>query len=316
MTPPVPGAGPSPLWGRTFLHPALDYLLIGGGLSLVATGFVFARPSAPESVGPLALAWVLLVSNMAHFASSTVRLYTRPGATRTWPVLTQAVPLLSLALLTLCIARPEGLGLQLQKLYLTWSPYHYRPRPTAWPYVQPAIRLSPLAPRPAPVASRRRAAVPVGLPERTPVRLGWLLPAEARGGAAPDLLELALDGIRLLALAGPVVLALKIGLGRRDGAPMPLIAPLLLISNGVWWFVLPELHPFIWATVFHGIQYLAIVLVFHVREQLALPGNQRGALYHGLRFYALSLLLGYALFRVLPQGYCGWASARWRACCW
>ena len=84
---------------------------------------------------------------------------------------------------------------------------------------------------------------------------------------------------------------------------MPLIGPLLMFSNGIWWLVLLPLDAFVWATVFHGIQYLVIVLVFHVRDQMELPGNRHGRLYHALRFYGLSLLLGFALFQILPQGY-------------
>jgi hypothetical protein len=40
-----------------------------------------------------------------------------------------------------------------------------------------------------------------------------------------------------------------------------------------------------------------------VRDQLARPGNRRGALFHVLGFYGASALLGYALFSCLPQAY-------------
>ena len=295
---------PGPLWGRTFLHPALDYALIGGGLSLVATAVLYALPAASASVGTLELAWVLLVTNMAHFASSTVRLYTRPGATTTWPFLTLAVPLLCFVALALCIARPDGLGLQLQRLYLSWSPFHYAAQTygLALMYsLRSGCRLG--------VTDRRLLRGAALLPfvwvflKARDFGLGWLLPAEARAALPPEAFALGLEALRILAFAGPVAITLKLWLGPREGAPLPLIAPLLLFANGVWWFVLPELSAFVWATVFHGVQYLAIVLVFHVREQLALPANRHGPLYHTLRFYGLSLLLGYALFQILPQGY-------------
>ena len=84
---------------------------------------------------------------------------------------------------------------------------------------------------------------------------------------------------------------------------MPLISILALVSNGVWWFVLSSLDAFVWATVFHGLQYLALVVIFHVRERASHPQNQRGTLYNGLWFYGASLLLGYGLFQCLPFGY-------------
>lgn len=301
---PARPAGLGALWGRTFLHPALDYLLIGGGLSLVATALLAGAPRSAALVDPLALAWLLLASNMAHFASSTVRLYTRPGATRTWPVLTLALPLMTLGVLSLCIARPDGLGVQLQKLYVTWSPYHYAAQAYGLAVMytlRSGCRLSQ--------ADRRWLRGASLLPffwvflEARDFGLGWLLPPEARAALPSSLLAGVGDVLGFLAFAAPIALFLK--LRRGGGAQMPLIAPLILLANGVWWFVLPGLHAFVWATIFHGIQYLAIVLVFHVRERMALPENRHGRLYHALSFYGLSLVLGYALFRILPQAYMG-----------
>ena len=55
--------------------------------------------------------------------------------------------------------------------------------------------------------------------------------------------------------------------------------------------------------VFHAVQYLAIVIVFHVKDQMALPGNRHRPLYHVLKFYGASLVLAYLLFSCLPQAY-------------
>jgi hypothetical protein len=294
--------GGSSLWGRTFLHPALDYLAIGGGLSLVATAVLYWVPRSPSLVDPLILAWVLLASNMAHFASSTVRLYTKPGAYRSWPFLTMIVPLLTLGALTLCIAYPGGLGAQLQSLYLTWSPFHYAAQAYGLAVMysmRSGCRLE---------AHDRRflysaSLLPFAWAFLTARHSGmrWLLPEPALEALSGPAFDVALQVLRVSAFAAPIAIYLRL---RRDrGAPMPAIAPLLLIANGVWWFVLPELQAFVWATIFHGLQYVAIVLVFHVREQMQLPGNRHGRLYHALRFYGLSLLLGYALFRLLPQAY-------------
>ena len=115
--------------GRCFVHPAFDYLLIGGGLSLLVTLFVFA--AGLQFVNESRLVWILLLVNSAHFASSTVRLYMKPGAVGDWPILTLVFPLVALAMVTLCIYAPTTLGSHLQALYLTWSPYHYAAQASA-----------------------------------------------------------------------------------------------------------------------------------------------------------------------------------------
>jgi hypothetical protein len=76
-----------------------------------------------------------------------------------------------------------------------------------------------------------------------------------------------------------------------------------LLVNGFWWFALPATQGFLWATFFHGIQYLAIVLIFHVKERLARPDNQHGLVYHVAWFYGACMLLAYGLFNCLPQAY-------------
>jgi len=65
--------------GRFFVHPIVDYSLIGGGLSLV-----FAVAMATMALDLTLNGWLatlIIVANGAHFAASTVRLYTRPGVT-------------------------------------------------------------------------------------------------------------------------------------------------------------------------------------------------------------------------------------------
>jgi hypothetical protein len=89
---------------------------------------------------------------------------------------------------------------------------------------------------------------------------------------------------------------------RRSEVGFPLISLLVIASNGVWWIVLTYLDAFLWATVFHGLQYLAIVTIFHVRDHAGGPRG-RGWLGLTLRFYLACLVLGYALFNVWPYAY-------------
>jgi hypothetical protein len=92
-------------------------------------------------------------------------------------------------------------------------------------------------------------------------------------------------------------------LARSSTGPMPLISLLIVLSNAVWWFVLTPINAFLLATVFHGIQYLAIVIIFHVRDQQAREDNKHGPLWHVMTFYGACFVLGYGLFHVAPQAF-------------
>lgn len=99
----------------------------------------------------------------------------------------------------------------------------------------------------------------------------------------------------------PVVWYGRLALQKRE-AP-PAISLLIVVANGLWWITLNYLQAFYIATVFHGLQYLSIVTIFHVRDQAREPGNRRGWLSHALGFYGACLLLAYLLFLALPFGY-------------
>ena len=90
--------------GRTFLHPALDYLLIGGGLSL-SVGLLLPSTNElySESAMLQALPWCILAFNSAHFAASTVRLYSKPGAFEELPTYTLLLPIVAVVVLTLAV---------------------------------------------------------------------------------------------------------------------------------------------------------------------------------------------------------------------
>jgi hypothetical protein len=175
-----------------------------------------------------------------------------------------------------------------------------------------------------------RSGFELGLAEKRLVRITSLLPflyaffdghqsgfswlhSSSVLSTRPSLLVDASSLARLLGFAtllAPLAVLGVLGLRRRG---LPLISLLVLVSNGVWWVTLRYLDAFMWATIFHGLQYLAITLIFHVREQRALPGNRHGWLYHGLRFYGLCVVMGYVLFKVWPSAYVamgfGWAES-------
>ena len=312
--PPAPSTAPrsAGFTGRTFVGPVFDYLWIGAGASVPVLALVLFGQSLP-GIGPLAggmarladsalLPFVVLLLSSTHFAASTVRLYTKPDAVASLPFVTLVLPALFLALLSFCVLVSDTLGRHLQALYLTWSPYHYAAQGYGLAVMycyrsgcaidgrsKKLLRALALAPF---------VAVFLTMPG---VGLSWLLP-ESVLAAAP--VRAALAGVApvlaVIAVAGP--LALFAAFARR-AAPMPVIAPLMLIVNALWWLALPPLQAFIWATFFHGIQYLAIVVIFHVREREGRAGGRRGALAEGALFYAACLALGYALCNCLPQAY-------------
>lgn len=63
--------------------------------------------------------YFILLSNSAHFAASTVRLYTKPNAHQTMPIVKMVLPMVALGLVTLCMFRADTLGSNLRALYFT-----------------------------------------------------------------------------------------------------------------------------------------------------------------------------------------------------
>jgi hypothetical protein len=301
------------LLGRTFVHPWFDYLVIGGGLSLLVAGLV-SWPAARSSAGAgqdlsihARFAWiplVILLSNSTHFASSTVRLYSKPGTFKALPFLTMGFPLVCLLVTSLCMFFPGQLGTQLNSLYLTWSPYHY------------AAQAYGLA-----VMYSYRSGCILGTGDKRLLRwisllpfffmcvggegvgFYWLLPDSWMAHPGVDAVIMFLKGwvFPVLIFGMPVALFVKVWMNEKR--PLPLISVLVLITNGCWFITFNYLQAFTLATIFHGIQYLAIVLIFHVRDQKHRPENRHGTLYHVVWFYGVSLLLGYGLFHCLPWAY-------------
>jgi hypothetical protein len=291
------------LLGRSFVHPLFDYLLIGGGLSLVASAIAITYPQYTTVVGLTALAYTILLCNSAHFAASTVRLYSKPGAFQTWPFLTMSLPIVTLIVLAVCLALPEAVGPHALGLTLTWSAYHYAAQ---------AYGLSVLyAYRSGCQLSNADKHLLWGvslLPfiyvvcGGVGLGLDWLVPASVLTAKPIDTTLRTVSWVLPYIGFGAIAALLLKTWGSKSG-PVPLISLLVLVANGVWWFILDPLGAFTVATVFHGLQYLAIVMIFHVKEQIAQPENQRGVAYHVLWFYGASLLLGYALFNCLPWGF-------------
>jgi hypothetical protein len=293
--------------GRTFVSPVFDYALIGGGLSLLVTLIVWRLQTMTGSSGGLIPAdiipVVLLVCSFPHFAASTVRLYTKPDAFREFRFLTQGLPLVTIGALTLSVAFAPVLGRQLQVLYLTWSPYHYAAQAygLALMYCYRSgcrvdegdrwlLRFACLTP------------FVYALLHSRGIGIEWILPGTLLANpVVAQVRAVAVGATQVLAFFLPFVWFLRLMF--RGNAAAPLISLVVVIANGVWWIFLTYLDAFAWAAIFHGLQYLAIAGIFHVKDQEARASNRQRWVFHAVSFYAASLVLGYFLFEVWPFAY-------------
>jgi hypothetical protein len=288
--------------GRAFVSPAFDLLFIAGGLSLVFG--VLAYGAGLRVTGEANLAIVLLFANFAHFAASTVRLYTKRGAVAELPrALTLWLPVAMLALFTAVLLWAGWLVRYVFAVFVIWSPYHYSAQAFGLA-VMYAIRsgcgLSDLQRR----ALWLACLVPFFWSLLRPdAGVAWMLQGLGLHSAPPfESLRWGLSGLlSVAALLTPVVVIARLRM--RDGLALPVISVLTIMTNAIWWTLFEYVHAMWWAAIFHGVQYLAIVTVFHVRERVARPANPYGPVYHATVFYGACVVLAYALFVLWPDGY-------------
>jgi hypothetical protein len=285
--------------GRPFVHPLFDLLVIGGGLSLLFVALL--RVAGPLALSQSALWTIILLVNSAHFAASTVRLYTKEGSFRDMPFVTMGLPLATLMVLGAALAYPGAIGRHLMALYFTWSPYHYAAQAYGLAVMYTYRSGSSLS-----MADKRVLRAACLLPfayaflAARGAGLEWLMPAAALpvGGWGASR-ALAMTVLGALAFAAPVALfARGVATGR---ARLPVISLVAMVANVAWWVTLTYWDAFVWATIFHGLQYLAIALVFHVKDRQRLDAMPRPWWHHALAFYAACLALGYVLFQVWPH---------------
>jgi len=278
--------------GRAFVHPAFDLMVIGGGLSLCALAWMKLTGSRVPS--PEAAALLAFLVNSPHFAASTVRLYTKPNAFRDLPFVTKVLPLAMLVVLGIGLALPATVGTQLVALYFTWSPFHY------------AAQTYGLA-----LMYSYRSGVQLSDRDKKLIRVACLLPfifafLDTRGVllGGPSVahgLALVIVVLRPACLVAPILLFLAGTVGR--GPRLPVISILTIVANAFWWTTLRYMDAFVWATIFHGLQYLAILTIVHVKERMKRPDNHAPAWRLATGFYARCLGLGYLLFQVWPHAF-------------
>lgn len=294
------------LRGRCFVSLPFDYLLIGGGLSLLTMLFLRVAGFSFDPDGSLLVvpAAFILLSNSSHFASSTVRLYTKPASKQDYPFLTMVFPLVILLVLTFSLIFAVDVGKHLNAIYFTWSPYHYAAQAYGLAVMyshRSGVSLTPSQKR----VIRMTCMIPFfyAFARGANSGLGWIVPDSVyqEYPIAQTLRHGIVQVLAILALVTPALAYLWLLYHQKARAP--LITFLIIFSNSMWWIVFALYDAFIWATVFHGLQYLAIVTIFHLKDQMELPENTRGRLYHIGKFYGLSLLLGYGLFNICPYAW-------------
>lgn len=291
--------------GNAFFSPLTDALFICGGFSLPLLLWVSLAPRVEDGDVSARLA-LFAFANFAHFAASTVRLYTKPGTVSSHPFVAWGLPVVFLAAVTAALCWPDGVGRNLTALYLSWSPYHYAAQAYGLALIychRSSIMLS---------TGEKRALwwicmlpfirVMVNLEDNSITQtmgvwgLGWLLPDTLRHSEAlSQTLKAAVAMLAPAALAAPLVFAVW----RRTR--LPALALLLVYFNALWLTAFSHLDAATLVSVGHSIQYLCIVTYAHTSEcaRRARP-HERSPAYQAVSFYALSVVAGFFLFIVLP----------------
>lgn len=303
--------------GRTFVHPVFDLFVIGGLLTLpIALFATLAAGSTAAFIG-LASPVIFLLCNQAHFAASTVRLYTKPHSFEELPFLTMGFPLVTFAVVAGFVALAGQIGHHFQALYLTWSPYHYAAQTfglaTMYSYrsgchldrrewwVLRAVCLLPFL-------QSLLAGAPLGH------GLGWLVPYGTLAATETrfHIMQSTLTSLNWMSFGAPLALFAWIAYrsrastfgthgGERPG--LPLLAVVLMLSNATWWVLLSYWDAVVWGAILHGLQYLGIMAIFHSEDQVRRPGNRHGRGYHVLVLLVACAALGYGLFQCWPRAY-------------
>jgi hypothetical protein len=295
----------SSLIGRTFGNPLVDYLFVGGGITFPVFAVLYLFPKLNPVHGEIPYG-VFIAINGAHFAASTVRLYTKPGARQEFPILSWGFPIVCLGLVGLGLYSPR-VGGHIKALYFTWSPFHY------------AAQTYGLA-----VMYAMRSGARLDAGEKSQIWWVCLVPflyaffTANIGGLRWFISRQTVESIPLLTgsyqaivwLLMMAVFLLPISLfwqlRRMRGKKVPLIVLLMQITNGLWWLGSDYLDAWFFTAVFHSIQYLIIVTDRHVADYVpreASGDRSRAAILHGTAFYGFSLLVGYVLFLIVPGAY-------------
>ena len=262
----------------SFFSPSLDALFLCGGFSLplFALG---ATLFAPWKIDFTTRFVIFALANYAHFASSTVRFYTKPGTKTRHPFVAWGLPLVFLVAIVLSIYAPDAVGRNVTALFLSWSPYHYAAQAYGlsllychrsgigltgrekqvlwWICMLPFIRAM-LQPRDNSIVDVMGVS-----------GVGWLFPAAFQTPLVAGFLDV------VVTVLGPVVFVLPLAFAVVGRTRLPNLALLLVLCNALWMVAFSRFDAAMLATVGHSIQYLCIVAYVHGKDALAKAGPGR-----------------------------------------
>ena len=293
------------LLGRPLVHPVVDYSLVGGAITIPVFIAIYFFPGLTPTDGFLTLRSFLLI-NGSHFAASTLRLYTKPGARKEFPFLSWGFPVICLAAVGVGLYWPM-VGRNITALYFTWSPYHY------------AAQTYGLA-----LMYAGRSGARLDAREKTQIWWVCLLPflyafiTSPDGGlswfvsrqslAAIPTLWVAYRGLVVAITVATFLLPVSLfwQLYHMRGKNVPLISLVLQVTNGLWWLGTTYLNAWWWTAMFHSIQYLIVVVERHVADQMART-DRKGPLHrpvvYAAGFYGVAFVISVVIFFVVPLGY-------------
>lgn len=289
-----------------FVNAPIDYLFVGGAITLPLFAALFLWPSLnPFADGRLSYTLFFGI-NGAHFAASTVRLYTKSGARQQLPFLSWGFPVLCIVAVGLGLQWPR-MGEQIRALYFTWSPYHYAAQTYGLAVMYAFRSGSRLEARDKshiwwvcmlPFAYAFFVANVGGL--------FWFIPRDVVQGTPllAAVYQLIVWALRVLVLLLPFSLFWQ--LQPTGSRQVPMISLLLQITNGIWWVATDYVNAWIFTSMLHSVQYMIVVIARYVDEQARTtqPRNTlRFALLHGTAFYGFSLAVALMLFIVVPSLY-------------
>ena len=288
--------------GRTFIGPTFDVLLIGGVLSLPVAlvaylvGFRFDCVSMWQ---------VLLLTTYAHVAASLMRLYSVPGAIRSRPFLTLGFPVVTAVVTGAVVISSSRVFSHVQGLYLSWSAYHYAAQTYGIALLYIYRSGGTLSQQEKTFLRAACLATFFYALLKTNSGVAMIIPASVY--TTWPALETLRTGVRALALVALVAAPVALAVHRwRRGQALPGMSLVLLFTNAVWWVVFPSEDAFAWAAISHGVQYMAIATLLHVKEA-TVPvkegGSQRAPAYRAAAFYAGCVALAYALYYGAPPIY-------------
>ena len=287
----------SPPW---LVGPWIDGLLVGGA-SIAAYAVILAL-NPPSGVGMLGVvtAYLVFLSNGAHFSATVHRLYGSPDRIRQYPWTALLVPLPIAAATWLSLGRPDEFAPYFAKLYLLWSPYHYSGQ---------TVGITRLYARRAGVVLEDWElkaltgfvfGIFVAATARMESGLGW---QSFLGMRVPSLgvpVGFAWAAEAVMALFG---LAFVFGVARRirAGGGAAALWPLLLPAAAQFvWFIpgsrLPAFTDFV--PFFHGAQYLLIAWYARMQEE---DPSGRARLRETARWAAINTAGNYGLFIAFPH---------------